>query len=261
MPDWFGADKFERAFKSALKHCDISVTERKSDNLYVLSMGQLEIEADTTAVRQRFMKTRSQNTLDNFADELSYRFSLEGRLNSFTNAQSCLRLIVLREDEPRDGMIYSDFAGTLKKAVCYVGERNDIHMLDEKYLRRWSVPKEVLFSVADRNMGRFLAKTDFNFTEITQGVNVVEFEAKGDALVVSAMLCTDFRDFITEKLGYPFFVAAPSRETLLAVHDIPDSIFCSLGEAVARDNKWADSPLTTEIFCFTPDGVSVAAKF
>ncbi len=260
MPDWFGADKFDRAFRTAVRHCNISVAAKNGDNLYILTRDGIELEADTSFARKEYMRTRSQLAAERFADEMDYRFSLEERLCSFTNAQSYLRLIALKENELEDGMIYAGFAGSLKKAVCFAGDRNDVHTLNEKYLRRWNVPREVLFAVSDRNMGRVLSRTDFNYTEIVEGVNVVEFEAKGDALVVSLMMCTDFREFITEKLGSRFLVAAPSRETLLAVHEIPDDIYISLTEAVDKDYKWADDPLTTDIFYYTPDGITVTGR-
>lgn len=257
MFDWFGADRFERALRSAAKHYDIKIAEKTGENEYVFSKEATSVSVDTTEVRREFARTRSQETADIFAEKILRQLDLEKRLVSFTNAQAFLRLIAVNEREVRRGMITGDFAGSLKKAVCYTSDGYDITMLDEAVLKRWAVPKEVLFSVADRNMGRIFAKTEYNCSQLENGITVYEYESKGDPLTVSMMMCTDFHDFISEKLGDIFYAAAPSRESMLAVGDGGKSMLESLAAAVVRDNKWADEPLTTDIFRFSPSGVTI----
>lgn len=250
MSEFFGSDRFDRAFRSAVKRYGFSVAEKKDSNLYILSRDGVEIEADTS-------EPRRQSDAESFAAELDSRFGLESRLCSFTNAQAVLRLMAVPENGVKDNFIAAPFAGSLMKAVCYADDGSGVYMLDSRYLKKWGVPKEVLFSVADRNMGQLLSRLGFNFPEIVPGVNAAELRSRGDPLAVSTMMCTDFRELMSEKFGETFLVTAPSRDSLLAVHEIPQNILDSLAEAVQKDYKWADDPLTAEIFCFSPDGITV----
>lgn len=51
--------------------------------------------------------------------------------------------------------------GNLRRVICYTGDNVSARILDESYMKKWDVPKEVLFSVADRNMCRMLAKAEY----------------------------------------------------------------------------------------------------
>lgn len=261
MPDWFGADRFERAFKSALKRCNIRISDKLGEDIYIVTNGKSQLEINTAAARRQFSRTRSQADADYFAEGIYEKLLLEDRLISFTNAQAFLRLSITDEKNIEKGMIYTDFAGTLKKTVCYSGDDIELHTLSESVLKRWSVPAEVLFSVADRNMGRILSKTPYRQDELGDGINVIGFEASGSPLTVSMLLCTDFRELMTDKLGERFMAAAPSMESMLAVQEISGAVLDNLGAAVVNDHRWADNPLSTDIFLFTPKGVTVAKHF
>lgn len=257
MTDFFVSDRFEKMFRSAVKHYDFSVVEKLGDDVYILFRDGIEIEADTAGLRSRYNRTRQRSEADSFAAELDSRFALEARLSSFTNAQAVLRLMAVPEGSVGENSISSPFAGSIMKTVYCTGENNEAVLLDSKYLKKWGVPKEVLFSVADRNMGQLLAHLDCNFTEIVEGVTAAEIRAEGDPFAVSTVLCSDFRELISSKFGESFLVALPSTNSLLAVHEIPRDIFESLSEAVLKDYRWADRPLTSEIFRFSPNGISV----
>ena len=257
----FGSDNFDKVFKNSLKHSSLTAEEAQGNNIIRISNGRSELQYDISEIRQNYSKDKQARTIDDFISRAVYELSLEDRMLSFTNAQSFLRLMVLRDSETKPHMIFTDFAGSLKKTVCYCGDRDDIFMLDRKYLKKWGVPAEVLFSVADRNMGRILSRAEYTCSVIGNGVNVMEFETKGDPLIVSSMMCEDFRELAAEKLGPRFFVAAPSRESLIAVQEVADNILAGLGEAVVNDYKWADDPLTTDIFHYTPTDITVAGHF
>lgn len=260
MSDLFSLDRFEKVFRSAVKHYDFSVADKISDDLYILSRDGIEIEADVSELRIRYGRSRLKSDADFFATELDSRFALEARLSSLTNAQAVLRLMVVPENRAEDNSISIPFAGSLMKTVYYTGDNNEAFILDSKYLKKWGVPKEVLFSVADRNMGQLLSRLDCNFTEIIKGVTAAEIRSGGNPFAVSTVLCSDFRELISSKFGESFLVALPSADNLLAVHEIPRDIFESLSEAVLKDYRWADRPLTSEIFRFSPDGIYVVNK-
>ena len=256
-----GESKFEKALKNALRQQGLQITERPDEHTLLLTNGRSQLDFDIEEVREDFEKNGDKKSVVIFAENSAYELALEDRLNSFINAQSFLRLIVMNENEIQPHMVSADFAGQLKKTVCYTGEGSDVYTLDRKYLRKWGVPAEVLFSVADRNMGRLLGNTSYTFSEIGNGIKVMEFETKDDPLVVSMMLCNDFRELVSSKLGSRFMVAAPSRQSMIAIQEISNKLLEGLGKAILRDYNWADEPLSTDIFYYTPTGVTVAGRF
>ena len=48
---------------------------------------------------------------------------------------------------------------------------------------------------------------------------------------------------------------------MIAVQEIPNNILSGLGEAVVKDYKWADNPLSTDVFYYTPSDITVAGHF
>ena len=96
------------------------------------------------------------------------------------------------------------------------------------------VPKEVLFSVADRNMCRMLAKAEYTEKKISCGIdiNCLDFKAEGNDFTVALMMCSDFREFISSKIGSRFLAAAPSKNTLLVLSEVTNDVLERLGTAI-----------------------------
>lgn len=256
MSDIFGNDRFEKILKSALRGAGLRI-ENKDGNVYSFSDGANVLSADISSLRDSFSESENHLLLSAFAVELSNKFELEKKLASFTAAQSMLRLLLVTDEEVYEDIISAPFAGKIKKAVGICDDGGELSLLEERFLRKWNVPRDVLFSVADRNMGRLLSKAKYNLVRITDSVDAIEFEAKGDPLAVSFVLCTDFRLLAEEKLGKNFLAAVPSTETMMAVPDIPPKLLSSLREAVFKDYSWADSPVTTDIIRFSSDKAEV----
>ena len=125
----------------------------------------------------------------------------------------------MRREEIGKGMVYDNFMGNLRRVICYTGDNVSARILDESYMKKWDVPKEVLFSVADRNMCRMLAKAEYTEKKISCGIdiNCLDFKAEGNDFTVALMMCSDFREFISSKIGSRFLAAAPSKNTLLVL--------------------------------------------
>ncbi len=183
------------------------------------------------------------------------------RLVSFTNAQSYLRFLAVDEKAVTDKMIYTDFGGGLKKVMVFTNDNERFFFLEEKYLLKWAVPREVLFSVADRNMARFLDSCEIKHFEITKGVNALEISCNAKMLSASLMMCGGFRTKIHEKLGPKFLVLAPSRENIIVLDNITNNLLERLSTIIVKEYRHSKFPLTTNVFLFTPDSVKVAGHF
>lgn len=245
-------DKFDRNLSAALKHRGIRIASR-DENIYTFALGNDEAVADITALKEEF-EASGESSFENFADEILSVLKLKSKLDSFTNAQFLLFPFIVKEEEITEEMIALPFAGNIFKAVYCTDESEKILSLDSQYIKKWNTPKEVLFSVADRNMGKEFSKADMSFTEITGGVKAVEFEYKGNVPVSSMILCNDFRETVKEKLGECFLAAIPSENTLFAVQNISEKLTVDLKNAVYKEYEWADKPISTEIYKFQSDG-------
>lgn len=160
-------------------------------------------------------------------------------------------------------MIFDDFMGNLKKVVCYTSDNVTARILDESYMKKWDVPKEVLLSVADRNMCRLLKKTEFSESTINSGsgIRYLDFKAEGNDFTAALIMCSDFRDYISQKLCSRFLVAVPSKDTLLVLSEVTNNVLEGLGTAIVSEYRWASRPLTTDIFHYSSGGITVAGHF
>lgn len=257
----FVRDKFEAGFKNALKRQNYHITEKESDTVYEISNGSAVFKIDVGEAKRIYEETRSDEELDLLIKRLEMDFTAKGRMVSFTNGQEFLRLMLMREKDTNDTMICEDFAGGLKKVVVYSPDNEVVHNLDEATLKRWGVPREVAFSVADRNMCRILSNTEITEEVLNGGIKTLDFGTSCPAFCSSLILCNDFRSAVYERLGAKFLVVAPSRESLLVLQNITNDILEGLGTVILKEYKKAENPLTTDVLLFTPKEIQTAGRF
>lgn len=253
-------DKFGSEFKNALRRHNLSVAEKNGDTFKVTN-GISEFSIDISKARAEYERDPSPEMLNDLIRKIEQECDMESRMVSFTNGQEFLRLAVMREKDVKPDMISADFAGGLCKVIVYTSDDMTLHPLDDTILKRWGMPREVLFSVADRNMCRLLAKTEVKKTSIAEGVNAMEFELPCKHLGVSFILCNDFRRVVYEYMGAKFLVVAPSCESILILENITNNILEKLGKEIVREFKKSPNPLTTDVFLFTPEKIQIAGHF
>ena len=212
-------------------------------------------------IKRDYIKKNSSEKTEQLILHIKSEIAMERRMVSFTNAQDFLRFIAVRKDQVDKHMIVSDFAGDICKVMVCTSDDITLHYLNESFLKKWAVPKEVLFSAADRNMCRLFAKAAMNPTQICEGVNAVEPEIACRRLNASMMMCNDFRRSVSKHLGNNFFVIAPSDDTLIAFESLNEKIIKSVGNAVMSKYKSASHPLTSDLLMFTKDDVKIAGSF
>ncbi len=256
-------EKFNRLFRNALKKLKLSVEKRGSKDYYTVTDGRNSLGFDVSAEKYEFAKNRKQDAVSALIARIQRDFEIIERMVSFTNGQEFLRYTVMRSEEVGKNMISDDFMGSLKKVICYTGDNITARILNDSYMKKWDVPKEVLFSVADRNMCRLLQKTEYSESSINagRGIRCLDFKAEGNDFTVALMMCSGFRDHIASVLSSKFLVAAPSKDTLLVMSEVTNDILERLGSAIVSEYRFAPRPLTTDIYLYTSAGVSIAGHF
>lgn len=261
LGELFGKNRFENDFRNALKRQNFYVAEKESDTIYEVSNGTDTFKLDIGEAKRLYDKTRSEEILERLVDQLEQDFRTEGRMVSFTNGQEFLRLMIMREQEVTSDMVSADFVEGLKKVVVYTSNDETIHNLDDDLLKRWGVPREVVFSVADRNMCKILSKAEISEETLCGDIKALDFKIPSPTLCSSLILCNDFRSAVYERLGAKFLVVAPSRESLLVLKNITNDILEGLGTVILSDYRKAKNPLTTDVLLFTPKEIQVAGRF
>lgn len=257
----FCRDKFEAEFRNALKRRQFNIVSKQDDGQYEVSNGTVMFTVDVSEARAAYEKSRSDEELDMLINRLEHDCLTKGRMVSFTNGQEFLRLLIMREKDVTADMISADFVEGLKKVAVYTPDDEIIHFLDEDTLKKWGVPREVVFSVADRNMCRILSKAEINEETLCENIKALEFKISSPAFCSSLIMCNEFRSAVYEKLGSKFLVVAPSRENLLVLKDITNNILEGLGTVILNEYRKAKNPLTTDVLLFTSQEIQVAGRF
>lgn len=261
LGDLLGRDRFEYDFKNALKRQNFYIAAKENDSLYEISNGSAAFKIDVGEARRQYAAARSDEVLDRLVSQLELDFKTEGRMVSFTNGQDFLRLMIMREKDVDKAMISADFVDGLKKVVVYTSDNTTVHNLDEDTLKRWGVPREVAFSVADRNMCKLLSKAEVGEETLCGDVKALDFKLSCPAFCSSLILCNDFRSAVYERLGSKFLVVAPSRESLLVLKNITNDILEGLGTVILSEYRKAKNPLTTDVLLFMPQNIQIAGRF
>ncbi len=257
----FTHDKFEAEFRNILKNLHLHIISREGRNVYEIANGTASFRFDTTKARTSFEKNPTDEKLAKISRRLEKEVATKSRMISFTNGQEFLRLMLMREADVKRQMISADFVEGLKKVVVYTPDDETIFYLDEATLKRWSVPKEVVFSVADRNMCRLLSKAEINEEELAKGLIALEIKTTAEVFGSALMLCNDFHSTVRNKFGDKFLVVAPSRENLLVLKNLTNDVMKGLGTVVLSEYKKAKNPLTTDMLLFTQNEVTIAGHF
>lgn len=257
-------EKFNRLFRNVLKKNKYFVEKRGSrDYYYIKNEGGETLGFDVSSEKFEFARTKSPEAADKLMERIIRDFGILERLVSFTNGQEFLRFTVMRNEEIGKGMIYEPFIGDLCKVMCYTSDNVTACILSEQYMKRWDVPREVLFSVADRNMCRLMKKADFTEEIINKesDIRYLDFKAEGNDFTAAFIMCSDFHDYIAEKLGQRFLAAVPSKDNMTVMTEVGGERLVKLGSAAASEYKWASRPLTADIFLYTSSGIKVAGHF
>lgn len=256
-------DRFNRLFRNALKKN--KYTARKcSKDYYIVSDGADSLGFDISQEKYSFAKSRDQECVESLLERIAREFYILSRLVSFTNGQEFIRYTIMRGEEIGRDMIAEDFIGDLKKVICYTGDDVKARHIGEEYIKKWDVPREVLFSVADRNMCRLLRKTAFTesvMSDGSQSISCLDFKAEGSDFTVALMMCADFRSYISAHLSPKFLVAVPSKDTIIVMSEVTNDVLERLGTAIVGEFRFASRPLTTDIFLYSSAGVEVAGHF
>lgn len=261
LTNLFNKDKFDSELKVTLKKRNFFVANKISDTLYEISSGTSSFRMDFSEYRQQFDTAGSDMEIADIMNKLEFECVTESKMISFTNSQVLLRFLVMREKDLKDGYIYTDFISGLKKVIVYTSDDINLLPLQDYYLKKWGVPREVVFSVADRNMCKLLEKAEINESDLGDAIKAVEFSLPSKELCVSMMMCNDFRRTVYKLLGAKFLVVAPSRENLLILENVTNNILEGLGTVIINEYKKAEHPLTTDVLLFSPNGIEIAGRF
>lgn len=257
----FVHDKFEAEFRNILKNLHLHIISHEEKNIYQLANGTASFRFDTTKARSAYEKNPTDEKLAKIVCRLEKEVATQSRMISFTNGQEFLRLMLMRDKDVKRHMISADFVDGLRKVVVYTPDDETIFYLDEATLKRWSVPKEVVFSVADRNMCRLLEKAKISEEELPGGHQALEIKTSAAVFCSSLILCNDFRPAVSGRFGESFLVAAPSRENLLVLKNITSDIVKGLGKVILSDYRKAKNPITTDVLLFTQHDTQIAGSF
>lgn len=259
--DILGTDKFYKTFKSAVREQGFQISKKLNEDTYEISNGLISFNIDTSVARKAYSSEKSETELNRLIRKLESDCSVKAKLVSFTNGQSVLRFIVMHEKDVTPDFIVSDFVGALKKVIVYTSDDVTVEPLDKNYLKKWDVPKEVLFSVADRNMCRLLMKAEISEARLKEDVRVLEFKLPCSELCVSLMMCNDFHRVVSDSFGPKFLVVAPSYSSILVLENITNNILEGLGTVIINEYKNSKKPLTTDVLLFDPSGINIAGRF
>lgn len=254
-------NKFDSELKSTLKQYNCKIISKSDKGIFEVDTGFSRFRLDCRRARGRYEKSQSDEELAAAMKSVEKECEMESRMVSFTNGQQFLRFVIMPERNVKRNMISADFAEGLKKVIVYTADNVSLKYPGEDYLKRWDVPKEVLFSAADRNMCRLLSSARMTQCELEKNIPAIEIELPTKRLSASLMMCNDFRRAVSAKLGEKFLVAAPSEDSMLVLGSVNGKLLKKLGSSIIKEYRSAERPLMTDVLMFTHDSVQTAGHF
>lgn len=257
----FIKNNFYKQLKNCLSKKNFQIDKKIKDDLYEISSGNVSLVIDTCDARRDYDYGKNSETLDNLLLRIEHDFTAKSKLVSFHTAQQSLRVLLMRDEDIKDNYITSDFLENIKKVVVFSTDNNNIYPLDSEYLKKWGMPKDVIFSVCDKNMCDILRAGNLQVSVIAGMIKVVEFTSVCENLRASLLTCSSFKKHISELLGSRFLVVIPSASSILAVEDVRNDIIETFGQVVVDNYVNSKSKLSTDVYLYGANGISVAGRF
>lgn len=252
---------FEDALQSALDERNFTIKEQRSEQEYLITNGAVEELLDVTNARQSFDQERSCRILEEALMAIELNFTARQRLVSFEAAQSSLRMLLVRRNKITDDFIAVDFLRDMKKVVAFTTDNQNVFPLSSAYARKWDRPESVLYAVAERNMSELLRRTELTVSSPAGGIKVLEFFVESVQMRASLQVSSEFYRTVSSKLGSRFLIVCPSAESMIALQDVTNNIVESFGPVVLDEYLASSMPLTTDVFRYSPTGITVIGHF
>lgn len=258
---FFQQDKFPRVMKSTLKRHNMALGQQLSENVYEIKSGMVSFEIDVAEAQASYEETKSAELLEQLIDKLAIDFVTKYKLDSFKNAQSSIRLLLMRDEDIKPAYLAREFIENIKIVVAFASDSAGITPLDGSYARKWGIPVDVLFAVGDKNMCDILKKTEAVVSEISGRIRVMEFPSATEELRAAFVACSYFRRLANHKMGTKFLAVFPSSSTLLVIEDVMNNVIESFGTMIIKEYEASPNRLSTDVFLFTPNGIEIAGRF
>ena len=180
--------KFYKELKARLKENRFQLGREIEPDVYEVINGAMSFNFDVKAAKREYDQTKSTVLMDKLIKNLELDFAAKYKLAVFHNAQRFLRALVMREEDVNESYIYTDFVDNLKQVIAFTTDDKNAYPLNAAYLKKWGVPKDVVFSVADKNMCDLFRKSELRVSQIAGEIRVVEFESSYEELSASLIL-------------------------------------------------------------------------
>lgn len=257
----FKTDQFTVGLKQLLRQKSFRITENTAEDVYQVTNGEVSFSLDVRQARVDYERFHDLSQVERLLQQKEMDFAAKYRLASYKNAQSSLRLLLLRDEMVSADTIGEDYGGGLKRVVAFVTENQSVIPLSSLYMKKWGVPQDVLLAVGERNMTELLKQTPLEVSEVGGRIKMLEFAVENPRLRAALMLAGNFRRLVSEHLGNRFLVVAPAVESMVAVQDVTNNIVESFGPVVLEEFKQSSCPLSTDVLLFSPQGISIAGRF
>lgn len=249
------AKKFRRNMPAYLRRNGYDVTVR-SDFFYKVSNGTYTADMDFSHFFYSYSDKPADSVFEAAISTAADQFAALERMETFTNGQDHLRFRAMPPEAVTADMISEDFPGGIKKVLCYTSDNIHAHILSPEYARKWDMPPEVLFSVADRNMSMLFGKLPSKRFRIGAH-ECVEFYTDDNDFFPSLMMCGSFYGFVSSMIGQRFLLCIPSEVSFLAISSPMGSELTKIANEVWDENRSSSAPITSAMYLFTTQNVEV----
>ncbi|MCE2883036.1 MAG: DUF1444 family protein [Planctomycetaceae bacterium] len=120
---------------------------------------------------------------------------------------------------------------------------------------RWGLQSDDLDAISRENLARYAPDLEVRFVDSHDGGRAA-IVAQQDGYDAARLLLSSLYDRLRSELRGDFYVAAPARDTFIAISVGPNPFVERLKQRVEEDYRRLPYPITRELFYVTRDGVA-----
>lgn len=258
----FVRDDFLRLLKRRLKRYGMSVEKpypADFSDLCGVRRNGFSVSVDFKEAKNEFDENGGELALNKLLEKLDRNFRTMTCEEESKKLKASLLVMLFPEGKLCGNFAARRFSGSLY-SVLVARDKDGFTPVIREDLRLLDVPEAVAFAVGEKNLGSFLACSEMTPKD-GAAINAWELSCGDSRLTASLAACPEFYEFCREKAGARFLVSVPSSDRMMIFPDVTNDRVEFFGREIVSAYKSSANPLSTGIYMFAPDGISVSGAF
>lgn len=222
-----------------------------------LSKDSLQLKINLSKLRKQYAVSPHDKTISDFVD-LVINFKQE--MPAWDTAKQQVFYYLYPSKYDFKHFIHREVSPKLSKIYVFA-DKGRLNWIDSEDLKKWGKQEEELEKQAQINSKEIFSSLRLEMDSV-EGHPFISIESNRPSFNSSFLLCNQFKDIVSSKIGWPAYAVAPCRDQcyIFSENDLP-YMKSKLKNFMQKKLRESNDPLSLEILQLSDQGIKQAHEF